>query len=81
MLADIGVNSPLYDCIEGVLIEQVRSGSVAERTGVREGDVITAANRVRVTSMDDLGQVLGRGDRTLLLRLQRGSSAVLLVVP
>lgn len=80
MLADIGVSSPLYGRIEGVVIEQVRSGSVAERTGVREGDVITAANRVRVTSMDDLGQVLARGGRTLLLRLQRGSSAVLLLV-
>ena len=80
MLADIDVGSPFYGRIEGVIIAQVQPGSPAEGTGVREGDVITAANRERVRTLSDFAQILARSGRTLQLRLRRGPRAVLLLV-
>ena len=77
---DIDVGSPLYGRIEGVAVAEVATGSVAQRTGLRDDDVITAANRVRVKTLEDFRQVLARSGRTLMLRVQRGSSSVFLLI-
>lgn len=80
MLTDIQEGTPLYGRITGVLVTEVGRGSSAALTGIREGDVITSANRIRVQSLDELQQVVAQGSRTLVLRIQRGNSAVFVLI-
>lgn len=65
--------------IAGVLIESVESGSLGGEVGLREGDVITAINRVRVNSVQRLRDLLEGVDRreSLVLQIQRGRRAYL----
>ena len=42
----------------GALLGEVRAGSLAERVGLREGDVITALNGQQVGSANELAQAL-----------------------
>jgi S1-C subfamily serine protease len=68
---DIGSNSPLSGKVQGVLVAKVESGSPAARAGLRPNDVITALNRQRVSSTDELRRTAGSGD-ALLINLIRG---------
>lgn len=42
----------------GALLGEVRAGSLAEKVGLREGDVITALNGQQINGVSDLGQAL-----------------------
>ena len=44
--------------LPGALLGKVRSGGLAEKTGLREGDVITALNSQPVNGPTDLAQAL-----------------------
>ncbi len=77
VLSDIQENSPWYGRIEGVLVAEVAPGSPAWRAGLREGDIIVAANRKPVASLSDLEQVV-KGRRSLLLNIQRGNGSLFL---
>ena len=79
-LADIDSDSPYFGRIDGVVVTEVEPGTPAARAGMLVDDVITGANRVRVNNLDELQQVLVRSGRVLMLRLQRGSSAVFLLI-
>ncbi len=76
---DIGPNSPLSGKMQGVLIAKVDPGSPAARAGLRPNDVITAINRQRVSSTDDLRRT-SSGDDALLINLIRGRGELLLVL-
>ena len=80
MLSDIDPSSPFYGRIQGVVVSSVEPGSPAQAAGIREHDVITAANRVRVRNLKIFREVLLRSGRTLMLRLQRGSSSVFVLI-
>ena len=80
MLSDIAPSSPFYGRIQGVVVSSVEPGSPAQAAGIREHDVITAANRVRVRNLQIFREVLSRSGRTLMLRLQRGSSSVFVLI-
>ncbi len=69
---------------KGVLVRSVESGSEAERSGIRQGDVITEVNDTPVTSVnsflkeirklksgDTAVVVVQRGDRTTILELTK----------
>ena len=75
---DIGPNSPLSGKVQGVLVAKVESGSPAARAGLRPNDIITALNRQRVSSTDDLRRT-SDGD-ALLINLIRGRGELLLVL-
>ena len=79
-LADLDSDHPLYGRIDGVQVVEVEPGTIAEEAGFLEGDIITAANRIRVRNLDELAHVLSRGGNALVLRLQRGSSAVFALI-
>jgi len=65
--------------VEGVLIEKIDSGSYAWAAGLRVGDVIVVTNKYRVRSLDDLAKV-ARGQRSILLNVQRGREAFLVLL-
>ena len=77
--ADIEPGTPLYGRVEGVLVLDVERRGPAWSTGLRKGDIITAANRRRVKSVAELKEVVSRS-RRLMLNIQRGNSSVFLMV-
>jgi Do/DeqQ family serine protease len=64
----------------GVVVTHVEPGSDAAYAGLRRGDVILAANRLRVTDLDSLRQAIKQGGDKLLLRLNRNGAALFLVI-
>lgn len=67
------------DDAEGVKIEKIHTGSYAFQVGLRPGDILVMANRHPVRSLDDLKQAVG-GSRDVLLNIQRGGAAFLLML-
>ena len=63
----------------GIEIKEVESGSTAQRNGLREGDIIVAANRQMVRDLNDLKDVID-DDKPLLLKILRGNYAMFLVL-
>ena len=78
-LEEIGLNSPLAGRVQGVLVAEVESRSLAARTGLRKGDVILAMNQQRVTNPTDLQQ-LAASSNTLLINLLRGQEELVLAL-
>ncbi len=67
------------DAGEGVRIEKIHTGSYAFQAGLRPGDIILSANRQSVETLDDLKQAAA-GVRELLLNIQRGDAAFLILM-
>ncbi len=78
--SDIDRNNPYYGVVEGVMVSEIDQGSVAWRSGLRQGDIITSINREPVASTKQFFDLLSRNDRGLLLRIVRGNSAAFLVI-
>jgi serine protease Do/serine protease DegQ len=76
---DIGPNSLLSGKVQGVLVARVESGSPAAQAGLRSNDVITAINRQRVSSTDELRRIAA-GSSSLMINLIRGRGELLLVL-
>jgi serine protease Do/serine protease DegQ len=72
-------NATSSDSAQGVLIEKIHTGSYAFQAGLRPGDAIVAANRQAVSSLDELKRATS-GSRDLLLNIQRGDAAFMLVL-
>ena len=68
--------------ISGVIIESIESDSLAAEAGLREGDIITAVNRVRFHEMKQLRELFEdiEDRRNLLLQIQRGRRSYLAVL-
>jgi len=77
---DLDASSPYYGRIEGVLVNEIDQDSVAWRSGLRQGDIITSINREPVATTEQFFDRLGRLDGPLLLRVVRGNSAAFLVI-
>lgn len=63
--------------VRGVEVSNVDPDSIAYDRGLRAGDIITAANRREVRSVEDLGAIAAASSRLFLL-VQRGDRAILL---
>jgi serine protease Do len=66
----------------GAVVSSVREGSPAQEAGMQRGDVILEVDRKAVSSSEDAAKYLGENRAGgHLIRLQRGPSAIFLVIP
>jgi serine protease Do len=67
---------------EGVLVREVRSGSSAEKAGIKSGDVITALDGERIRSLGDLREKLAakHEEKTVKLGVLRNKSEMSITV-
>jgi serine protease Do/serine protease DegQ len=72
-------NANASDGGEGIVIEKIHTAAYAFQVGLRPGDIIVMANRQQVASLDDLKRAAS-GSRELLLNVQRGDGAFLLLL-
>ena len=78
-VGDIKESNPLFGKVKGIVIAQIRRGSLAWRNGLRKGDIITSVNRQAVTHIDSFLELVNRQE-TLLLRILRGNAAAFVVI-
>ena len=64
---------------DGVMVSQVRQGSVAWDHGVRANDVIVSANRKSVSNIDSLRKAI-EGKEVLMLNVVRGNGSMFLLL-
>ncbi len=65
---------------DGIKVASVANGSPAAQAGLRQGDLIVSANRVRVRSVEQLAEVGKSVEDKMLLRIIRGNTALYLIL-
>ncbi len=65
--------------VQGVVVAKIAPGSAAMHAGLRQGDVITQANRKPVGDLDSLRAAV-KGNDALLLNIQRRGGALFLLL-
>lgn len=63
----------------GVMVSQVKPGSVAWKHGVRENDLIVSANRREVSDLNSFKDAI-RGKEVLMLNIVRGNGSLFLLL-
>lgn len=73
----------MRDGRDGLEIVGVAPGSVAERGGVRAGDLLLAIDRNEIRTLEEFAAArrLLRPGRTVVLLVRRGDSALYLALP
>lgn len=66
--------------VSGVRVSAVEKGSIAERYGLKQGDVIVGLNRIKVKNLGDLRKQLEEKPSVLALNILRGDSTLYLVI-
>lgn len=66
--------------VAGVRVSAVEKGSIAERYGLKQGDVIVGLNRTKVKNLGDLRKQLEEKPSVLALNILRGDSTLYLVI-
>jgi serine protease Do/serine protease DegQ len=77
---EIGVDHPYYGKINGVLVLNVLRGSIAWRSGLRDGDIITSLNHESIDGLAEFLRMVDNYNEPMLLRIVRGNSAAFLVI-
>ena len=65
---------------DGLLVRVVEEGSPAEATGVRQGDLIVAANGAEVSTADDLFDAMESGAGDLQVTVVRGTEEIQITI-
>jgi serine protease Do/serine protease DegQ len=79
-VSDIEQDSPYFGKVEGAIVVNVERGSIAWRSGLRAGDVITSVNKMSIKNLDEFLKAVDKKDDSLLLLILRGNSAAFLVL-
>ncbi|MEZ5925184.1 MAG: Do family serine endopeptidase [Hyphomicrobiaceae bacterium] len=69
------------DDLAGVVITQIRSGSIAQGLGLRPGDVILRVGNSRIDNLDELTRAIDRPRRLWRVDIRRRNRVLKLVVP
>ncbi|HLF58880.1 MAG TPA: DegQ family serine endoprotease [Alphaproteobacteria bacterium] len=81
MFRNIEPGMPEHGHAEGVAVVQSAHGSPAWRHGLREGDVVTAVNREKVKSIDELKAALAKAKGGVVtMNLLRDGAMIFLVI-
>ena len=78
-LGAIAEDHPLAGQAEGVQVRSIERGSPAAQSGLRPGDIISAANREPISSVGELREI-AEGSQQLLLHIRRGNGALFLLL-
>jgi len=68
------------DMREGVVVLEVKDGTVAARLGVKRGDIVVGVNTEKITSVKQLVTVLAIGGGTWRLSVERGGKVFNLAI-
>lgn len=79
-VGDIKENNAYYGRLNGVLVMDVKRGSIAWNSGLRSGDIITSVNHEAVASVAGFLRLVNNNNDPLLLRIVRGNTAAFLVI-
>ena len=63
-----------------LVVTEVEQGSAAWDAHLREGDIILTVNRRPVQTLDELRQIVGEKDAQILLNIQRGRTALFVLI-
>ncbi len=63
-----------------LVVTEVEQSSPAWNAHLRKGDIILSVNRVPVNSMAELRKVVGNNDKQILLNIQRGRTALFVLI-
>ncbi len=78
---DIPENAPAYGRIKGVVLFEVERGSPLWQAGLREGDIITSVNQIKVDDLSTFLQIVNTaGEGRMLFRVRRGNQAAYIVI-
>lgn len=77
---EISADSRYYNRLKGVSVAAVERGSLAWRSGLRQGDIITSVNHYEVEDVQTFINLINGKDQPLLLRIIRGNSAAFIVI-
>ncbi|MFT3930031.1 MAG: DegQ family serine endoprotease [Spongiibacteraceae bacterium] len=64
----------------GVRVTAIEPGSAAQSSGLQQGDVIVAVNRMQVRSVEELTKIAKSSPNRLLLQIMRGGAGMFLVL-
>ena len=79
-VANIASESSRHGKIEGVLVTKVEVNSAAWLHGLRPGDIITDANRKKVSSVQEFLAALQAGEGGIILNLLRGDFRLTIII-
>lgn len=65
---------------EGIIVAGISPNSVAAYSGLRPGDLIVGANRIRTHNLEQFEVALQRNDRKVLLHIERDGGSYYLVI-
>ena len=63
-----------------LVVTEVEQNSPAWQSGLREGDIILSVNRRLVETLEEFKQVVGGKSKQILLNIQRGRSALFILI-
>ncbi len=63
-----------------LVVTEVKQGSAAWKSSLRKGDIILSVNRRLVKTLDDFRKVVGEKDKKILLNIQRGRTALFILI-
>jgi S1-C subfamily serine protease len=80
VLGEIEPDHPSRGHARGVQVLAVEPGSIAARAGILPDDIIVSVNRLDVDSTEEVVAAAARSPDRLLLNIQRGHTALFLVL-
>jgi len=63
-----------------LVVVDVENGTKAWQAHLREGDIILSVNRVAVNSLEDLKKIVSQNNKQILLNIQRGNTALFIII-
>lgn len=79
-VGELEKDHPHFGKVEGIIIVNVEPGSLAWRSGLRRGDIITTVDHEPVKDLKTFLEIVNDKKGSLLLRVIRGNAAAFLVI-